>query len=69
MTPAFRAQCATCMRVNHDPAARKCPACGSCRLVVLQGRRHSPEIERLLRRVFARMEGIEYLALHREATP
>ena len=35
----FRAQCASCMRVNEDPAALSCPACGSRRLVVLDGER------------------------------
>lgn len=35
----FRQQCASCMRVNEDPAARRCPACGSSRLVVLAGKR------------------------------
>lgn len=35
----FRAQCATCMRVNEDPLALACPACGSRRLVALAGQR------------------------------
>lgn len=47
--PEYRAQCASCMRVNEDPAAEdpaagKCPACGSRRLVVLCGARERQRI-------------------------
>lgn len=39
----FRAQCASCMRVHHDPAATQCPSCGSPRVVVHAGKRTKPE--------------------------
>src|SRR6186997_1812985 len=42
MGTPFSAQCASCLWVNSDPTAARCPACGSRRLVVLSGRRAAP---------------------------
>lgn len=40
--PDYRAQCATCMAINNDAEATRCPSCNSRRIVVITGRKDVP---------------------------